>query len=826
MPRKKTVDYKVRFRSKRLEEKMPKIGKYPLIVLEAPMGYGKTAYARAAVKESGDMYIWLSALDSAKSDFWESFCRMIAQLDENISEQLLRIGFPEDINTASILGSLMSTIKLQDNVIFVIDDYHFVCSPESDAFFEAVARGRIKNLHFMLIGRCLFDSHREELELKELLLPISWYDFKLTEEECRRYVVDAGIRISEKEHWKLYQYTEGWIAAIYLELQEYAESASFEYPLDITNLFEKSIYSSYDDNYKDFLMRICVFSTFTKEQARFVRRKNDPQLILEDIVASNGFIRYIPKSRNYHIHSMFAKFLRNKLKMKDARYKNEVFRHAADWHYLNGQFFRATLNYYRSGNFEDMLKSFEKGRGKSLSGRSKNIMIEAFEACPENVLSKYPMALMIYARQLSMMNEPERLKQILEFLKKCLTDENIPERERLELKGEYYMLLSFLSYNNIQMMTEFQKRAARFLKKPSSIEDSHGSWTYGAPSAMFMFYREKNSLNQLVKDMYDFRDIYYHLTNNNGRGCEYILEAEREFFNARIDRAEILSFKALNVAQKYKQVGIMICVYFMQARIYAFKGDTDKVLEALRSLRDLVISSDQYVFIYTADVCKAFIYAQFNQSKSIEPWIMDGDFEDMGVYHPAKNFIYIVYACILVNQEKYGQLLGLAESFFSEAREFPNLLTEIYLNIYVAISYNKLNMGDLALQHIKKAVEDSYEDKLYMPFVENARNLSTFLHISEFTGEQRDFADKCSQLYKKYKKHLNVMLEEGDESPLSLLTKREREIALLVSEGKTNMEIAKQLNVAEITIKKSLSNIYSRLGINNRASLSKKISVN
>ena len=68
------------------------------------------------------------------------------------------------------------------------------------------------------------------------------------------------------------------------------------------------------------------------------------------------------------------------------------------------------------------------------------------------------------------------------------------------------------------------------------------------------------------------------------------------------------------------------------------------------------------------------------------------------------------------------------------------------------------------------------------------------------------------------------MLKEGDESPLNLLTKREQEIAMLVAEGKTNMEIAKQLNVAEITIKKSLSNIYTRLGINNRASLSKKIS--
>ncbi|MGP1442070.1 MAG: LuxR C-terminal-related transcriptional regulator [Anaerovoracaceae bacterium] len=826
MPRKKTVDYKVRFRSKRLEEKMHKIGKYPLIVLEAPMGYGKTAYARAVVKESGDMYIWLSALDSAKNDFWESFCRMIAQLDENVSGQLLKIGFPEDINTAGMAGSLISTIKLQDNIIFVIDDYHFVRTPESDAFFEAVARERMRNLHFMLIGRCLFDSHREELKLKNLLLTISWYDFKLTEEECRRYVVDAGIRISEKEHWKLYQYTEGWITAIYLELQEYAASSSFEYPLDITDLFEKSIYSSYNDDYKDFLMRICVFSTFTKEQARFVRRKDDPLLILEDIVASNGFIRWDPKAHNYHIHSMFSKFLRNKLKMRDVRYRNEVFRHAADWHYLNGQFFRATLNYYRSGNFEDMLKSFERGKGRSLSGRSKNIMIEAFSACPEKILSKYPMAVMIYARQLSMMNEPGRLQKTLQFLKECVRNEDIPERERLELKGEYYMLLSFLSYNDIRKMTEFQKKAARFLKKPSSIEDSHGSWTYGAPSVLFMFYRNKNSLNQLVQDMYDSRDIYYHLTNNNGRGGEYILEAEKEFFNAHIDRAEILSFKALNVAHKYRQVGVMICAYFLQARIYVFKGDADKSLEILDNLRDLVTSSEQYVFIHTADVCKSFIYAQFNQIKSIEPWILDGDFEDMGVYHPAKNFLYIVYARILINQEEHGQLLGLAENFFSAAREFPNLLTEIYLNICVAVSYNKLGMRDLALDHIKKAVEDAYEDKLYMPFVENSRSLYPFLQNNELCGAQRDFADKCRQLYKKYKKNLNVMLKEGDDSPLSMLTKREREISMLVAEGKTNMEIAKQLNVAEITIKKSLSNIYNRLGINNRASLSKKISTN
>ena len=66
-------------------------------------------------------------------------------------------------------------------------------------------------------------------------------------------------------------------------------------------------------------------------------------------------------------------------------------------------------------------------------------------------------------------------------------------------------------------------------------------------------------------------------------------------------------------------------------------------------------------------------------------------------------------------------------------------------------------------------------------------------------------------------------MREEDSSPLDLLTKREREIALLVADGKTNIEIARELNLAEITVKKSLSNIYARLGVSNRTSLLKKL---
>lgn len=49
-----------------------------------------------------------------------------------------------------------------------------------------------------------------------------------------------------------------------------------------------------------------------------------------------------------------------------------------------------------------------------------------------------------------------------------------------------------------------------------------------------------------------------------------------------------------------------------------------------------------------------------------------------------------------------------------------------------------------------------------------------------------------------------------------LLTTREEEIMRLVVKGRSNPDIAKQLGIAEITVKKILSSAYTRLGAGNR----------
>jgi DNA-binding NarL/FixJ family response regulator len=54
---------------------------------------------------------------------------------------------------------------------------------------------------------------------------------------------------------------------------------------------------------------------------------------------------------------------------------------------------------------------------------------------------------------------------------------------------------------------------------------------------------------------------------------------------------------------------------------------------------------------------------------------------------------------------------------------------------------------------------------------------------------------------------------------LSMLSGREREILLLIVEGRSNKEIARQLKMADTTVKVHLHNIYLKLAIHNRTML-------
>lgn len=58
-----------------------------------------------------------------------------------------------------------------------------------------------------------------------------------------------------------------------------------------------------------------------------------------------------------------------------------------------------------------------------------------------------------------------------------------------------------------------------------------------------------------------------------------------------------------------------------------------------------------------------------------------------------------------------------------------------------------------------------------------------------------------------------------DEPSPDALTKREREIAALIAQGRTNREISRQLNISEHTVKNHIKNMLNKLSLDNRVNL-------
>ena len=66
---------------------------------------------------------------------------------------------------------------------------------------------------------------------------------------------------------------------------------------------------------------------------------------------------------------------------------------------------------------------------------------------------------------------------------------------------------------------------------------------------------------------------------------------------------------------------------------------------------------------------------------------------------------------------------------------------------------------------------------------------------------------------------------QGDAEPVvaDMLTERELQIAVLVSRGRLNKQIAHQLHISEYTVSTHLRRIYNKLGVSSRAAMVARI---
>jgi LuxR family maltose regulon positive regulatory protein len=805
----------------RLSEAMAEILHFPLTVIEAPMGYGKTTAVREGLRDRCGDILWQRVADTSVDDAWKGFCRMIGRLDDACALNLMQLGIPDDAVKVREVIHLIENIGISNETVFVLDDFHLISTEAVNRFIREITMAEIPNLHLVVIARYMDFDTMDELRLKGFLHHVTKKTFEFDKKDIRQYFRLCGISLSEDDEERLYVYTEGWISALYLVMLSYSETGVISLTTDIYKLVEKTVYSPFSDEIKNFLLTMSLLGSFTPEQAIFMTGDRKAEKLAEAVVQQNAFLEYDALSRTYHMHPILTSCLND---LSEARERRPLLcAKAGEWYEASGEYRLAMKYYAECGDADRLLDVIEKDQGNCFDV-DQHLFTGYMECCSETAKARHPRALLMYIMHLQMFSPQELFnKACEEFLHILDADDAMAAAVRNEMLGELEVIRSFSAFNNISEMSAYYKKAWELMKRPQSIYDTRNNWTFGSPSVLFLFYRESGMLERHVAELYQAMPDYYRISGNHGTGAEYLMDAERHYYIGDLENAEILLYKAGLKAQSHEETDILLGVEFLRMRIAMMKGEGDLLVRLLGDLRWNMKSKNEYLYLHTVEICEEYIHSLMgNDIKNHEKISNDGLYSTKLMF-PAVPILTIVQGRTLLCQGDYLKLIGSLDSYLELASIFPNKLAQIHAWVYHgAANHMMFRTGD-ALKALKTALDMAMPDKLYLPFVENSDFILQPLRELQRQGIYPHEIAAIIDLSSRYLRSVKQINQAFKSDKKMHLTAREQEIARLAADGYSNRSIGESLFISENSVKTMLKSIYAKLGINSRFLLKQHI---
>lgn len=808
---------------KQLSRSLQEIWAYPLTVVQAPMGYGKTTAVREFLRSCQAKVLWQTVFETTDAAFWRGFSRLLGGLDPVCGQSLAALGAPADSLLREEAVELIGSVKFPSPTVYVIDDYHRLSAEHIDRFFERLVLADIPGLHILLLSRSAFGENTAELVLKRHCLLLDKRDFALTADEIAEYCKLRGVRLKPGEAAFLHAATEGWISAVYLYMLDYRQTGRLDQqPASLYELIDKVVYQPCSDEMKEFLTSMCIFDSFTLAQAGHMWPKGNAAALLARLTAENAFVAFEHAGQTYSMHNILTGFLRRIFDQRDLESRRAVWQLGGEWFRGIGELNLAMDYFYRAAAFEQLLATIDEARFFRYADQPKKVRRSYLSDCPPAVRARYPGAGLTLAYDFLVANELELFDaQCQEVAGQIAALPGMDDWIRRQLLGLLEIMKGFAAFNDIDAAVRHYNAAWAILQGPAEFIDTRGAWTMGAPSVLYLYYRESGQLAVAVGKAIQGAPSYYRLTRDQGAGGEYVLAAERYYYLGDFDNAEIVVHKALHIAQAKQQPSVMLCACFLRMRLALLRGNWDYVQASLLEAREVLKQQTIFMYLHTLDLCEGSIFACLNRGERIPAWLVEGKLPDT-IYVTCHAFCHIIRAKALLLAGRERELAGIAGQLFADACLFPNLLAQIYIRICEAAALTRLSRQQEALTALEQALDLAAPDGVIMPFVENGEYIASLLTELAAAGRHRDFISRICEMYPPVAKRwrtITARLDSGHGKPS--LTGREAEIAELVAAGLSNQAVGKALNITKETVKKTLQHIFAKLGVSNRTALTR-----
>ena len=389
-------------------------GGYPVVVVVAPAGYGKSTlmaqwYTRLLERHVPSAWLSLDPDDDDKVRFMRHMVAALHKADARVgqpAEPHLSADFPS--GTRTLLEALAYDLaRLEQRVVLFVDDLHFVQSPEVLGILDWLVNYAPRTLQLVISTREKPRLRLSGLRVRRQLFELDLQQLRFDPEEAVQFYRNRlGQDLPKEDLQRLVAKTEGWPAA--LELAALALSGMTD-PGEFIEHFAGTdsslveylgevLLSQLDEQTRTFAFRISMFDRISGSLAQALGEA-DAEERLQELRLRNLFLIPLDRSGTWvRFHHLVGEFFRERYRRTEPARARECLQRGARWLHANGYVEEAINCMIRAQDWEQATRWVAESVEELVFRRGYHqTILRWMNTLPEADIDRYPVIRMQYA---------------------------------------------------------------------------------------------------------------------------------------------------------------------------------------------------------------------------------------------------------------------------------------------------------------------------------------------------------------------------------------------------------------------------------------------
>jgi LuxR family transcriptional regulator, maltose regulon positive regulatory protein len=851
----------------------------PLTLLSAPAGFGKTTLLSEWVAQAKLPVAWL-VLDADDNDpvrFWSYFIAALQQVDAAIGtsslpllqlpkatmmEPMLRVLVNEIDSFADDRAAEFTPSEIRGHradFILVLEDYHSIETSAIHQQLSFLLDHSPPHMHLVISTRADPPLRLARLRARDQMLELHESDLRFTRAEAVQFLNETmSLPLTSQQIAALETRTEGWIAGLQLaalslrgreDLSGFVQAFTGSHRFVLDYLTDE-VFAGQPESTQSFLLQTSILERLNASLCNALTGRTDSQLMLEELERNNLFLTALDDERRwFRYHHLFADVLRHRLTEKSPAALTEYHLAASEWFKREGLVTEAVNHALAACDWERVAQLIGDA-SESLRQRGEIATLTHWiQSLPGAVHHVNPGLCLTYARALIDLARYADAEPFILEAEHWLEDHAQADDPRVHsLRGKAFALHAQFAITRGELMQAIElAQSAEQLLAPGDV--SWRIWASLILANALRYTRNWLKANEtfqeaaaLSESAGDYTNALFALSSRGevleakGQLRQAVQQFEQVLQRARawgLVSAPVTGYALLGLARVRSEwneldaalqdvqagfecgqlagnMDLLLRGYHALARIRRAQGDMESALAALDDAAGVAEKMG------LAPV-KDWISAQKAQI-----WLARGDIE--AALDWADHFggqmqedifpsVPIALAKVRLSQREPDKALHLLDHALQAAQATGRLGNAIQILAVQAIVYHARAESEQAFATLEHALELAEPEGYVRAFADEGAPMARLLRRMLTRSSASEYVHRL----------LDALGESVNIAPsiasklIEPLSQRELEVLRLIVDGATNQEIAQELVLTVNTVKRHISNIFSKLQVSNRA---------